>query len=269
MSDSTPLSAELKPGDVYWYFALACGITWSLDLPVALAWGRHLEPPSYALPLTGLGALGPTLAALLVAGRRHALRSVFGRWRTQPAWILIALLIPLALHLPATMTEVALGGQPAHWFYPPVKPEHFAALVMFSFGEEFGWRGLAYPQLAQRHGPVLGALMVGTVWGVWHFGMKFTPEHGAPDPLEFVEFVAELAVYSIVAAWVFERGNFSMAVAVAFHAGGHLDNIYRAPETEVRLRALRFAVLAVAAVLAGRSLTGRRERVATPTTATG
>jgi hypothetical protein len=61
---------------------------------------------------------------------------------------------------------------------------------------------------------------------------------------------------------MFERGNRSMAVAIALHAGAHLDNVSRAPETEVRLRALRMAVLAVVAVAAAWSLTAQKRRKA-------
>ena len=45
-----------------------------------------------------------------------------------------------------------------------------------------------------------------------------------------------------------------MAVAIAVHASAHLDNVFRAPEGETRLRVLRFVVLAIAALFAARSL---------------
>src|SRR5687767_13226495 len=77
-------------------------------------------PAPVALLLAGLGAWGPTLAALLIAARLRQLRDVFGRWRTHPIWIVAALLVIPALHLPATLLEIALGGSPAQWFYPPV-----------------------------------------------------------------------------------------------------------------------------------------------------
>jgi uncharacterized protein len=238
----------------YAFLALACVITWLLDFPLALAWTTHVTPPAYALPMAGLGAWGPTLAAVIIAGRRRELRGVFGRWRTNPMWIVVGLLVPAAVHLPATAIEVALGGQPAHWFYPPVRPEHVAAFVMFSFGEEFGWRGFAYPRLTARHGPVASSLILGAVWGLWHLGMLFTAEHGAPNPFLVASYMLDLALWSVVMAWFFERGNRSMAVAIAIHAGAHLDNVSRAPETEVRLRVLRFVVLAIVAAIAARAL---------------
>jgi uncharacterized protein len=227
------------------FFFLACAITWLLDLPWVLACLRHESPPEWALLLTGLGAWGPTLAALVVAARSRTLREVFGRWRTKSIWIPIALLLPAAIHLPATLIEVALGGRPQQWFYPPTQPELVVAMVMFSFGEEFGWRGLAHPRAVEKLGPILGPLVVGAVWGLWHLGMMFTPDHGAPEASTVAIAVAELSLYSIVVAWIFEKSGRSMWVAIAIHMGGHLDNVNRAPEGEIRLRVLRFAVLVV------------------------
>jgi membrane protease YdiL (CAAX protease family) len=135
-----------------------------------------------------------------------------------------------------------------------------AGLVMFSVGEEFGWRGYAYPRLADRLGPARGALLLGTVWALWHLSVWIIAANGAPA-LSTVAFgTLELATGSVFFAWVFERSGRSLAVAIALHAGGHLDNANRAPEDEVRLRALRLIVYAAAAALAAWSLS-RRERV--------
>jgi len=264
--------------DAYLFLALACAITWALDLPMVLAWMTHSTPPPYALPLVGLGALGPTFAALALGLYRHDLRATFGRWRAPSVsmgpqaapnpgalraptvWIIIALLLPAAIHLPATLLEVALGGHPERWFYYPNKPEFVVAMFVFSFGEEFGWRGFAYPRLVERHGPVIGNLLLGAVWGLWHLGMLFTAEKGAPTPFTVANYMVQLALYSLVVAWVFERGNRSMAVAIAVHAGAHLDNVDKAPESEVRLHVLRFGVLLIASALAARALVARSSK---------
>jgi membrane protease YdiL (CAAX protease family) len=256
-------SSSARRDGIVVFFALACGITWLLDLPLAIAWATGATPPTYAMTMTGLGALGPSLAAFLVAAPRGELRDVFGRWRTSPMWIVLGLLLPAAVQLPATAIEVALGGHPAHWFYPPTRPEHVAALVMFPLGEEFGWRGFAYPRLEKALGPVVGSLLLGAVWGLWHLGMMFAPDPlRALPPVTILLYMVELALWSLPMAWMFERGNRSIAVAIAVHAGAHLDNVSRAPDTEVRLRVLRMAVLAVAAGAAAWSLTARKRRKA-------
>lgn len=250
----TEASAPAGRYDVVLFFALACAITWLLDLQLVLAWFAGVPPAPHVVAFAGLGALGPTIAALVVAARRGALRGAFGRWRGGPGWILLALLTPAALHVIATAIEVALGGRPAQWFYPPVLPEHVAALVMFSVGEEVGWRGFAYPRLADRRGPVVAALIVGAVWGLWHLGMMFMPGVSAPELRVLGLYIVELGLYSVVMAWLYERSGRSLLVAIACHAGAHLDNVSRAPEGEVRLRVLRFVVLVVAAGVAGWAL---------------
>jgi hypothetical protein len=74
-------------------------------------------------------------------------------------------------------------------------------------------------------------------------------------------YVVELSLWSVVIAWLFDRSGRSIAVAIAIHAGAHLDNVSRAPEGEVGLRVLRVIVLAGVAALAARGMRGSREGV--------
>jgi membrane protease YdiL (CAAX protease family) len=239
------------------YFALACGITWALAAPAALAWMRHQSPPPPAIGAAGLSAFGPLLAALAVAGPRRQLRQVFGRWRTNPLWILGGLLLVPAVHLVATALYAAIGGRPAQWFHPPTTPATMAALVVFPLGEEFGWRGFAHPRMVRRHGPVRGCLILGAVWGLWHLAYSITPQTGAFDVFLFGLTMAELPFYALIIGWVFERANGSMAVAIALHLGAHIDHIEWAPRTDLRLHALHLLVLGAIAALAARSLARR------------
>ncbi len=245
--------------DVYLFLLLACVFTWSVDIPMALAAMRRTQPSEAAMSLGGLGALGPTLVALALSSLRGQRRAVFGQWRTDPHWLLVALLTVPAAHLVATTIEVLLGGHPAQWFYPPVRPEHFMALVFFSIGEEFGWRGYAYPRLTQVNGPVIANVVLGTTWALWHLGMMCTAE-GPPTVATVLIWVIELVCSSFVIAWLFEKSNRSILVAILVHMGAHLDNVSRAPESEVRLRVLRVVVFAIAAIFAGRSLHARHSQ---------
>jgi membrane protease YdiL (CAAX protease family) len=242
------------------FFALACATTWTLALPAATAWMQHQTPPPYAIACAGLSAFGPLLAALAVAGPRRQLGQVFGRWRTNPLWILLALAGAPLVHTIATALFVAIGGRPTQWFYPPNTPETVAALVVFSLGEEFGWRGFAHPRLVSRFGAVGGCLILGALWGLWHLAYSVPPDTGRIDLFGFGMLMLQLPLYTILVGWVFERANRSMAVAIAFHAGGHLDNFSRAPRTDLRLQITYLLVLAALAAVAARSLSRRAIR---------
>jgi membrane protease YdiL (CAAX protease family) len=254
---SPPAPADTSDDGIWVFFAVACAITWALAAPAARAWLRHQAPPPYAIACAGLSAFGPLLAALAVAGPRRQLRAVFGRWRTSVGWIALALVGPAALHLLATALEVVTGGHPAQWLYPPMTPEQVAALVVFPLGEEFGWRGFAQPRLVRRYGPVRGSLVVGAVWGLWHLLYGVTPQSAGFDTLGFVLLLVELPLYSVIIGWIFERSGRSLAVALAFHAGAHLDNIQRAPRTDLRLQGLHILVLLLVAIIAARALRAR------------
>lgn len=264
---------------VFLFFAFACVITWGLDAPGVLALVRGDPMPPFAMALGGLGAFGPALAAVIVAAWFRGPRSqdpelvprsagplraflvrAWGlgspiQWR----WALAGLVTVGALHQVANLLELALGGHPARWFYPPTLPPHVLALVFFSVGEELGWRGFAYPRLARRWGPVQASLLIGVVWGVWHLGMSFDLQTGAllADKLGIA--VVELALYSVIIAWFLERSGGGVWLAIAIHAGAHLDNVNRAPDEEVRLRILRVVVVAAAAGLAAWGLSRRGE----------
>jgi len=238
----------------YVCLVLACLVTWQLSAPMAFViWSGATAPP-LVVAFVALSAFGPSLAALALAAPRRELGEVFGRWHAHPKHIALALIVMPALHLVATLLEVAMGGQPAQWFYPPVRAEHVAALVLFSVGEEFGWRGFALPRLSERHGPVAAALIVGVTLSAWHFFMWFTAD-GPPGLWAFATGTAYLTLASVIIAWLFEKSGRSMAVALAMHASGHLDNVFRAPASELRLTLLRLGVLAIAAFFAARALT--------------
>lgn len=246
----TPAMSTPRDGLVL-FFVLACAITWALDAPLALAFATTTEPPGYALGMAGLSAFGPLIAALVVAARQGEVRTIF-RWRTNPVWLVVALFLPMAVHLVATALHVALGGETDRWLHPPLVPEHVAALVFFSIGEEPGWRGFAHPRMVGRFGPVVGSLLLGLVWAVWHAPMLFSPVDGAYDWTGALTLLVELPLWSVVFAWLLVRSNGSLAVAIALHAGGHLDNVNRI--LDGRQRVLIEVVLVVVAMLAARSL---------------
>ncbi len=237
------------------FFALAFAITWLLDVPLVLAHRAGTPPGDLAMLGAGLGAWGPALAMLIVTRARPGLR-----WRTNPLWVVLGLALTPGLHLVATLIEVALGGTPAQWFYPPVQPEHVAALVMFSLGEELGWRGYAHGKLLESRGPVVGALILGFMWAAWHLAMWLAD--GLPSASVISFGFVELMAGSVLIAWLFEESGRSMWVAFALHAGGHLDNVNRAPPEELRLRALRLLVYVAAAAVAGWAL--KQQRRAAP-----
>lgn len=50
----------------------------------------------------------------------------------------------------------------------PIVLVNIIVLMVFVSGEEIGWRGFIQSQAIERFGTVVGILLLGAVWGIWH-----------------------------------------------------------------------------------------------------
>ncbi len=260
MGTSRPRAGGLAlvvPSRLTLYIILSCVLTWALFAPTSWAWVHSDEPGPLEVSLAGLSALVPSTMAICFARGEGGIRALFRPWRAGAGWFVLALLTPMALQVFAKLIYAACGGTPAHRLYPPDTSATIVALVVFSVGEEFGWRGYAHPRLVRRFGLVRGALVLGVVWALWHAAFLFSPKTDGFDAQACLTMVI-LPFYSLVIAWLLERTRGSLGVVLAFHAGTHLDSISRIPHEEFRLRLLTIAVIVGAGTLAGWALMNRR-----------
>ncbi len=222
------------------FFVLAFAGAWPPLMPMVLGRGEHglgvlpvAVPDVLGLLLALLAAYaGPLLAAVLVTqategreGLRQLRRRIF-RWRVSPRWYLVALFAPLTIWL-ATYSIVLEGLPFAELARNPMLlltsflPFVLFGLVMPSFGEEPGWRGFALPRLQQRHGPLLGTLVLGLLHGLWHLPMFFTSNLGPFTATTFTTFVLTGVAMTFIYTWVFNKTGGSVLLAILLHATGN------------------------------------------------
>jgi membrane protease YdiL (CAAX protease family) len=219
------------------YFLLAFGFAWAYDLTVF----RVLHPPSLpwgVLLFLGL-TLGPTLAAFLMtavmqgrAGILHLLRS-YVLWRVGIPWYLLVLLGVPALGLLAVL--LLPGGLSAFHlpelsFWPTFLIFYLITLVAGGpLFEEVGWRGFALPRLEQHSGPLVGTLILGVLWGLWHlleFFIPGTTQYAISvvgtgfvgHLLAFGGFVIWTSALAVLFTWVFNNTRGSLLLAILLHA---------------------------------------------------
>ena len=100
-----------------------------------------------------------------------------------------------------------------------VLPAIVAGLAVGLF-EELGWTGFAVPRLKQRYGVLSTGLIVGIVWGAWHF-LPFwkSDTFSAAFPLILLlgQLFSWLPPYRILMVWVYDRTE-SLLVCVLMHA---------------------------------------------------
>ena len=207
MMRSVLSTARRRP--VVVYFVLAYALAWVLYPLIAVN------------QLFGLlGLFAPAAAAVIASARiggRAEARALLGRlaaWRVGWLWYAVALGLPVLLSS-AILGIAILRGAPASLQFSPISPLLLVVFVMV-VGEELGWRGYAQPMLERTRSPMIAALIVGVLWGLWHlptFILPGMPQEGIPLPA----FLIFTTAASVVLAWLMRRANGSVVIATLFH----------------------------------------------------
>jgi membrane protease YdiL (CAAX protease family) len=206
-------------------FILTWGYFWLIWAPLRL-------PDS----LIALGGFGPTVSAFLVLaitsgtpGVLRLLRSIV-HWRVGARWYLVALLgVPLLnlfafLVVPGTLSDfVAPDSRLLRVYLTEMAIS--LTIGIAPLWEEVGWRGFALPHIQRRHGPVIGTIILGALWGFWHLPFFFGPlARTGPDAtllsatIALVEFSIGLTGLSIVMTWALNNCGGSTLLAILIHA---------------------------------------------------
>ena len=242
---SIPSASLLARCPLVSYFVLAYGLTWLLWLPLVLSKGGGIglipltTPADVSGLLTSLiiiiGSLGPALAAMIMSvslGGWTEVKQLLRRMvqvRAGIQWYLVAVFVPLAASL---LPVLLLGGSavlPGVFSLQGAKSLLIYVFVTFinmvlgsPIGEEPGWRGFALPRLQQRYGALLGSLILGPLWALWHLPLFFTVWGAVYQSIRvllgLLLFVLAVISYTIVMTWLFNNTRGSIFLAILTHS---------------------------------------------------
>ena len=212
------------------YFALAFVLSWGGVLivvgPSELGFPEQMNTMSVYMMML----IGPSVAGVLLTGvvsGRAGFRELLSRltkWRVGARWYAVALLTAPLL---ATVILFALS-----LFSSEFLPMIFAtgdkgtilvngivAGLMVGFFEELGWTGFAIPRLRQRYGILTSGIIVGFLWGLWHFILFW--ERGSFSGvlslvLLLVQLFSWLPAYRVLMVWIYDRTG-SLLVVMFMH----------------------------------------------------
>ncbi len=173
-------------------------------------------------PLFFLATYSPAIAALVLVMKSNGLpglRSFLGRlliWRCSAGWWVFMIVgLPAVFYLGFMLTGEVLHDP---FPFPSVGVYLLALLLMAIKGpvEEIGWRGLALPVLQRRLAPFWASLVLGGVWGMWHFPaflLSGTPQSN----WSFTPFFLGAVAISIIVTALFNKSSGSILLSAFFH----------------------------------------------------
>lgn len=239
------------------YFSLTLILTWLLWLPSVLNAQGYEMPP--ILMIIGLPAnFTPAFIGLLLHKKEHGksgFRTLLKQKFTldfKKIWLLI---LPLFFFITAGLSYfVLMQMQPDFEAVQPV-PYVMAPLVFLqiffiggALGEEYGWRGYAYPKLKAMMHPLLATLILGLIWSIWHlplFYMAGTVQSNLP----LWQFMLQNTMIAFYYTWLFHRTKGSLWMMIYLHAIANTASaIFPTWQSEVG-RFLNFGVLALGLVV--------------------
>lgn len=213
------------------FFVLAFVFPW-------LIWGTTIAQSrgliSFHIPQSLAFWVGLTLATYITAaitGGWSAVKELLSRlirWRVQPIWYIVALLITGLLSLVAIGLHLALGGANQVGVLLSLKsllPSLLFQIFFFLLTEETAWRGFALPRLQAKYTALNASLILGILWGLWHLPLVFIPD-SFQSTLPFVGFLLATIAMSIIATWVFNHTHGSVLLAAILHAATDVTIAY-------------------------------------------
>ncbi len=218
------------------YFVLTFAISWGGVLlviggPRGIPGTKADTDPLFPLVFLAMLA-GPSIAGVLltaVVDGKRGLREFLFRlmiWHVGGRWYAAALLTAPFL---ATSILLALSRLSPAVFPGIVVTNDKARLVLFGlavafgagFFEELGWTGFAIPELRRRYSVLTTGLILGALWGAWHWLVVVWGIGGRAGTLPLAVFVlldsmSVLLVFRILMVWVYEQTG-SLLVGILMH----------------------------------------------------
>jgi len=173
-------------------------------------------------PLFFLCVYSPAIAAFILVSYYRGIKGLtlfFSRiflWRCSVGWyVFIVIGIPLVFYAGAAIKGTLFGN-----LFPFDSIQAlFMALVLSAIKgpiEEFGWRGFALPLLQRDFTPFWASLILGVIWGVWHFP-AFLLSGTQQSNWAFAPFFLGCIALSIIVTVLFNTSQGSILLAAIFH----------------------------------------------------
>jgi membrane protease YdiL (CAAX protease family) len=226
--------AHVNWREVTLFVVLAYGLAWAWSgfflLPYLGDLLARSTTPTDMLGRLGAGVTLPTMLTPMIAAlimrlfvSREGLKGSLGLLRS-PKYYLAALVIPPVFVTAVVLIVQVLGLGEFGWSEANLTVYLMLLVIalpltVFTFGEEYGWRGYLLPRLVPL-GEIRASVVLGVIWGVWHLPLLLAGLNypGVDVFLAIIIFTFVTVALSFTYTWFYVASSGSVLVAAVFHA---------------------------------------------------
>jgi len=213
------------------FFAISYSISWLIWLPNILSYQFHIGYHSNWLHI--FGGLGPLFGAIittLIFDKWTGVKNFFREKYRLPSmkWLLVGFGMPVLFFL---IVYLWLGLSADNWMMLSdvglnakiLTSSSFVVwlvwLLFYGIGEESGWRGFLFPELAKKYNALTSAIFVALVWAPWHLPIFFYDK----DFMAFglggtIGWVVGLMFGSVLLGWLVKQSKWILWPVIFWHA---------------------------------------------------
>src|SRR5215217_1843437 len=235
-----PARAHVNWREVILFVLLAFGLAWGWSgfwlLPYLGDLFTQTTTPTNLVDRLVPAELLPTMLTPMIAAlimrifvSKEGVKGSLGLLRS-PKYYMAALVMPavfvtavvLIITQAITLPGVSLGEfrwSEATWSVYLTLMVSALPVTLFTFGEEYGWRGYLLPRLLPL-GEVRASVLIGVIWGVWHLPLLLAGLNypGVNIWLATIVFIFVTVGLSFTYTWFYVASSGSVLVAAVFHA---------------------------------------------------
>jgi uncharacterized protein len=229
-----PALVHVNWGEVILFVLLAYVLAWVWSgfwlLPYLGTLLTQSTTPTDMVEQLGAVAVLPTMLTPMIAAlimrifvSKEGVKGSLGLLRS-PKYYLAALIVPAVFVSAVVLIVQALGlgefrWSEANWFIYLTLLVIALPVTLFTFGEEYGWRGYLLPRLLPL-GEIRASVLLGVIWGVWHLplimaGLNYP---GVNVWLAIIVFTFVTVALTFTYTWFYVASSGSVLVAAVFHA---------------------------------------------------
>jgi membrane protease YdiL (CAAX protease family) len=218
---------QLRKKELYGFFALTFVIFWILLGLTGFAISLGISPALQTV-LKNVCAWSSTFAVLILFKKLYPqktlLQHIKENFKSQIKWqvILFVILTQLTVYFLALISYSIVNklsfSSIEFVALPSILPLLIINITSGPLGEELGWRGFVYNELRVKYSLIQTAVIIGFVWGFWHFPLWLLSGYQGVDLVAYISvfMVSIIEISILIALFYDENRNLFFPILIHF-----------------------------------------------------